>query len=293
MSLLKKSASLLCLLALPVRFVSAVELSLEENRAQRGNIGYIDMQKVFRLFPETARAKENFAEVVRQAEEQLNTRKAEILRLRAELSQLKYDRSESAKTPVPAPPPAPAPAPPAPVLPLPVPAPAAALPPATTSLAGVAVSTDAPIVTTYSSPTSTTVLAASTASLISNLPGLTTQAVAPPLVEPKKGLLAYSDTPAPAISPARFAEIDAKIESKSLELSQKEKSFKEHQNEVEKNLLDLEGRRSEILLGKIHRVVKEVALKEGVSVVVDKGAILYGQDAVDLTDRVLKALKGS
>ena len=69
--------------------------------------------------------------------------------------------------------------------------------------------------------------------------------------------------------------------------------FKEFQSSTEKSLLDLESRKSEILLGKIHKAVQEVARKEGVSVVVDKGSILYGHNAVDLTEKVLRQLKGT
>ena len=61
---------------------------------QRGSIGYIDMQRLFKTFPETSRAKESFEELVRQAEEQLNLRKAEILRMRSELAQLKARHAE-------------------------------------------------------------------------------------------------------------------------------------------------------------------------------------------------------
>src|SRR5687767_11609000 len=79
---------------------AAIELSLEENKAERGNIGYIDMQRLFRTFPETLRARENFEELLRQAEEQLNLRKAEILRLRGELAELRIEREFLAKTPI-------------------------------------------------------------------------------------------------------------------------------------------------------------------------------------------------
>src|SRR5262245_3872943 len=76
----------------------AIELSLEENRAERGNIGFIDTPKLFRQFPETLRAKENFEEIVRQTEDQINLRKVEVLKLRSELSLLRAEREVSAKT---------------------------------------------------------------------------------------------------------------------------------------------------------------------------------------------------
>ncbi|MBI4376341.1 MAG: OmpH family outer membrane protein, partial [Elusimicrobia bacterium] len=91
---------LLSLLLLGGGPVHGIELSLEENRAEHGSIGYVDIKKLFKSFPETVRTKENFEEVVRQAEEQLNVKRVELLRLRNELSQLKIERDFMAKTPM-------------------------------------------------------------------------------------------------------------------------------------------------------------------------------------------------
>lgn len=270
------TALILCVHVTLPRPVGAIELSLEENRAERGNIGYIDMQRLFKAYPETIRAKENFEELVRQAEEQLNLRKVEILRLRNELSQLKIEREFIAKTPLvvsaaPAPAPLPQAAPKAPSA-------------STATLAAPALST------------STAVPAASTSAIAGVLPGFS----APASTEGAKDLPPAVSTAA-AASPAVFtatsnpalAEIDARIALKAQELSQKEEDFKAHQAATEKTLLDLESKKTEIILGKIHKAVQEVARKEGVSVVVDKSSILFGHDAVDLTEKVLKHLKGS
>jgi len=99
--------------------------------------------------------------------------------------------------------------------------------------------------------------------------------------------------PAPAAlpGPSALQELDAKIARAEAELERMQIESREQQAAAEKNLLDLESRKSEILLGKIYRAVQEVARREGVSVIVDKGAILYGHNAVDLTDKVLKYLK--
>lgn len=268
-----KKPALLCLLAcawlLWPPASRAIELSLEENRAQRGNIGYVDMQRIFKLFPETIRAKENFDEVVRQAEEQVNLRKAEIIRTRFEIADLRIQREALAKA-----------APPAPV-PAPV-APPAKPQPALDVL--LSTQTPAPFV------------APSSASLIVNLPGVTTgaalnnssakTATAAPNIPPAPAAAAAP----PASAPGPVGEIDEKIAQKTKDLAQKESDFKAYQAEAERNLLDLESRRTEILLGKIQKTVKEIAHREGVSVVVDKQSILFGHDAVDLTDKVLKAL---
>ncbi|MDE2237010.1 MAG: OmpH family outer membrane protein, partial [Elusimicrobia bacterium] len=87
---------------------SAIELSLEQNKAERGSIGFIDMQRLFQEFPETIQAKEDFKGLVQQAEEQLNLKKTEVLRLRNDLAQLRQQRDSLANAPVPAQAPIPA-----------------------------------------------------------------------------------------------------------------------------------------------------------------------------------------
>ncbi|UPT74062.1 MAG: OmpH family outer membrane protein [Elusimicrobiota bacterium] len=81
--------------SLPAR---AIELSLEENRAERGSVGYVDMQRLFKASPDATRAREGLEELVRQAEERVNGRKAELLKLRQELSTLRIEREELAKS---------------------------------------------------------------------------------------------------------------------------------------------------------------------------------------------------
>ena len=79
----------------------ALEISLEENKAERGNIGYIDLQKVFKLYPETNKAKQSYSEILRQAEEQVNLKKAELLTLRAELESAESELELLEKSPAP------------------------------------------------------------------------------------------------------------------------------------------------------------------------------------------------
>ena len=82
---------------LPLLFASfpstarALEVSLEENRAERGSIGYVDLQRVFQRFPEVQKAKQSFQEIIRQAEDQVNLRKAEVFAVRAEVSKLEIE----------------------------------------------------------------------------------------------------------------------------------------------------------------------------------------------------------
>jgi len=345
----KKTAS--CLLAAAALAAGlaasalALEISLEENKASRGNIGYVDIHKVFHLFPETAKAKQSYQEIVRQAEEQVNLRKAELLTLRAELSRFKLERELLEKTPIPA-------APPEAALPsdiaqstAPRPsasaqsaAPAASTPPQTSAELSISSETRTAGLSEQKSLVSLPGMQASTGTapsapektssndeekepalpplpgtdapqeaekplepLVIDIPGVTEKPIVvdapdtPPTAAPRisedagKGtVLAEDSLKARA---AKLAEFDEKIKARQAELALKEEAFRAHQEQLEKDLLDIENRRSEMLLGKIYDAIREVARESGVSVVVDKSQILFGQDSVDLTDKVVKKLQ--
>ena len=252
--------------------LGAIELALEENRAEHGSIGFVDMQRIFKLFPETTKAKESFEEAVRQAEEEVNLRKAKVLRLRAEIDELKVARAA-----------VPAGAAAAPHLP----GYGLAAPPSastgTVALPGAAVSTNtvtlAPGIHISSAVLNGTTISTGPVTLTSGI--LISSTI----------LNGAAAAQTPTLSPTQ--ELDEKIAQKSQELAQAQSEAKDQQTAVEVNLLDLESHKSEILLGKIYRAIQEVSRREGVGVVVDKSAILYGHNAVDLTDKVLKYLKGS
>jgi Skp family chaperone for outer membrane proteins len=151
--------------------------------------------------------------------------------------------------------------------------------------------------------------------IVINIPGVTEEpvVVAPPEGDAAERAAALAEraeqarrTPAPAISPEQFAyeealrdrqrrraALAAKAAEAQQRLDEAKGKFLLYQRQVESNLIDIESRRSEILLGRIYKAVREVARLEGVSVVVDKSQILYGQGSVDLTDKVIKRLEGS
>jgi Skp family chaperone for outer membrane proteins len=201
---------------LPVAFTaSAIELSLKENRVQNGSIGFVDIQRIYKSFPETIKARENLNELMHQAEDQLNLRKAELLRLRSELSTLKIEREFLARTPI----------------------------------------------------------------LIS-----TTTALVPP---------AQSGNPITPGTIPPLGELNSRIAFKAGEIAQREVAFKEQQSLTEKGLVDIESRKTEMLLNRIHKAIQEVAQREGISVVIDKTNVLFGHETVDLTEKVLQFLRGA
>ena len=89
----------------------------------------------------------------------------------------------------------------------------------------------------------------------------------------------------------KIKDVDARIDVLQRQIVEKDIAFQDYQAKVEADLRVLEKHRVKLLLGKIYDVVQEVAKDEGLSVVEDKKNILFGQDAVDLTDKVLARLK--
>jgi len=420
----RRFAAIVLALGISAAGAGALEISLEENKAERGNIGYIDLQKVFKLYPDTHKAKQSYSEIVRQAEEQINLKRAELMALRAELSKAKLERDLFAKTPIPVMPAAPA-------IPNPVVVSTAAVvePIAISTpvpvVEPIVVSTEAPIIpdiVEISSPTATTPITVaeptkaiaaepvpapvpaptpvpepmpapepmvapepiptpeptpapqptpapkptaapepvreipselrglpgmstplsgqnpappeSDEELIINIPGVTDEpivvnppgedaaaraaAVAEKAQEARNNPITASPKPQAPATPTSLElkappptagwlayeeakrtreehrlALEGKIAELELKIAIAGKSFGAYQKQVEDNLIEIESRRSEILLGKIYKAVREVARESGVSVVVDKSQILYGQGSVDLTDTVIKRLEGS
>jgi Skp family chaperone for outer membrane proteins len=89
----------------------------------------------------------------------------------------------------------------------------------------------------------------------------------------------------------RLLEYDGKIIKIQAEIADKETALMHEHDDADRGLLDVESRKTDQVLARLYRAVSEVARREGVSVVIDKSSILFGQPAVDLTDKVLKYLK--
>lgn len=282
----------------------AIELSLEENRAERGSAGFVDMQRLFKASPDAARAKEGLEELVRQAEELVNAKKAELLHLRQELGTLKIERDELAKStptvvvPVPAPV-----APPTPAL-APALAPAPQMPTIVETLKPSSVAVDTSPVTAAPLPAN---LPGFTGSLTSPLNPTRDRATQPPVAvsTPAAPASASAPTPPIAVTPStapvattgptlaqRLLELDGRIVARQGEIDRLQGALDRERLGAEHTLLDAEGRKTDQVLARLYRAISEVAKREGVSVVVDKSATLYGHPAVDLTDKVLKQLRG-
>jgi Skp family chaperone for outer membrane proteins len=295
---MKRLIFLLLPLLVPLK-AAALELLLEENRGESGTIGYVDIDKVFKEYSGTTGAREEFLAEIKKKEDSVNSKKAVIFALKAEIAKLRQEREfaltlpslldtqRSVEAAVAAAAPRPAPAPstgaaqafnPAPGLPQPSTAAAQAqLPPPAPGPGPDAAAQPAQLSTSTAVPP-------------------------PPPQVPPPGLPGMEGIDMPGIAKVpvthfKFSvstsvpEIDAALFKKEEDLKAREDELRAFQKQSERELLEYESHRSELLLGRIYTALKELAVKEEVSVIVDKRNILYGQNAVDLTDKLLKKLE--
>ena len=99
--------------------------------------------------------------------------------------------------------------------------------------------------------------------------------------------VSFSTTPVSSL-----VALDDRIARAQNRLVAMEAEFQKFQNSAEKEMGAFENRKTEIILGKIYYALRELSVEESISVVVDKKNILYGQKAVDLTDKLLFKLRG-
>jgi Skp family chaperone for outer membrane proteins len=296
MAKMKKLIFLLSLALLPLN-AGALELLLEENRGESGTIGYVDIDKVFKEYSGTTGAREEFLAEIKKKEDALNVRKTAIFTLKAELAKLRQER-EFALT--------------LPSLLETQRSVAEARADANASLAAARAAAEAARIqastdTVTASTDTAAVPLASTDTLPSNIVQPVQPAAAEPAPQQPPQVLPGSlpglggiDMPGIAKVPVslfKFSistsvpEIDAALEKKGAAMLVKEEELRQAQRQSERELLEYESRRTEILLGRIYVALKELAIKEEVSVIVDKRNILYGQNAVDLTEKLLKRLE--
>ncbi|OGR45480.1 MAG: hypothetical protein A2X35_08180 [Elusimicrobia bacterium GWA2_61_42] len=252
---MKKLIFTALLAALPLNG-AALELLLEENRGESGTIGYVDIDRVFKEYSGTTGAREEFIAEIKKKEDAVNARKTAIFTLKAEMAKLRQEREFALTLP--------------------------SLLETQRSVAEAAAQAAAVPASTEPARVSTAAPAA-LAQAAQGLPGM-------------EGI----DMPGVAKVPVnRFKfsvstsvpEIDFALTKKEEDLRTKEDELRIFQRMAERELLEYESHKGEILLGRIYVALKELAVKEEVSVIVDKRNILFGQNAVDLTGKLLKKLE--
>lgn len=89
------------------------------------------------------------------------------------------------------------------------------------------------------------------------------------------------------------ADIEAAVGAREKELEALEAKLRTDQRNTEKALLAQESKKTEAILGRIYFLLRELAVSEGVSVVIDRRSILFGHAAVDLTAKLIEKLENN
>lgn len=82
------------------------------------------------------------------------------------------------------------------------------------------------------------------------------------------------------------------LAKRKAELALLEESLTTARAEAVRALKELEEKQSTRILGRLYKALVAVAEERGISLVVDKSAILYGRDAVDLTEVLNRRVRG-
>ena len=253
----------------------SLELSLESNKAESGTVGYVDIDLVFKKCSLTNQQRDSFKERIKEKEAFINNKKKPLFSLKADISQLKQEKEFALRLPL--------------LL-------------ENQKMLNQLSASSSTLAAIPPDPSTTTVLAdglQNTEVVASTQAQATEIETSSPAIktEPEKPVI---DMPGISNVPLDYfkfsvstsaAIIEEAINKKITELEKARKEISIYRSQAESELLDYESRQTETILGKISVILKELAIKEGVSVVIDKRSILFGNYAVDLTDKLLIELE--
>jgi Skp family chaperone for outer membrane proteins len=246
-------------------------------------IGYIDLQKVFDTYPEKSFAEGDLLREIEKRKRELGQRQALINTLRQQISAdesaLTQGKSGAAVLV------------PTNNVPDQTPAAAPVAPPAASSSTVKASTT--PVVEPYPLEDPLAGLPGHDASTIvervqgsSQLPGMKPEPT-------KKGSLldqmAASNAPVTLAPDAQFA-LQKRIDDDKRLLDRKVAEFRSFRGNAVADMKVLETQKTYGVMSKIYAVLQVLARDEGVTVVLDKSYVLYGEDTVDLSDKLIARL---
>jgi len=259
----------------------AVEIPLESLTPAR--IGYVDLQKVFDTYPEKSFAEGDLLREIEKRKRELGTRQNLIATIRQQIStdQTVLTQAQSGDSvQVPAnnvpdlrpPPPPPPPAPAASTTTVKTSTTVAVEPyPMEDPLAGLP---------GHDSGTLPEHAQGST-----QLPGMKDNG--------GKGILktlAASSTPAP-LSPDAISALQKRIDANKKLLERQIVDFKNFRGNAVADMKVLQTQKTYDVMSKIYAVLQTLARDEGVTLVMDKAYVLYGEDTVDLSDKLIQRLQ--
>ncbi len=202
---LKKSFAAAAFLLLSGATVFALDIPLNGGGGGEShggaNIGYVDLDKIFQLYPQTQAAKEDYAKQLKKKRDQLASKESELADLETRLSVLESTIKQGASAPA--------------------------------------------------------------------IEGSTSAATEDPT-----------------------ASVNQSVGNMRTQLTDKKAELEELRKQAKTDLAAFENQQSQIILGKIYQALRDVAIEQQVTVVVDKSSILYGDATIDLTDKLQQRVRG-
>ncbi len=237
----------------------SIEISLEENKAESGTVGYVDIVKIFNRF--AVDYKKGFDKAVGEKQKIVDDRKVELNFFKAQKEKLNFEY-QIAKM----------------------------YEDYNKALAAVlAQSSDVSTNTTVSNSTDTVLESVKSSSETVSVSTEQKNIEAPYIIMPGVGKITLSNYKFSFSSST--VEIEKEISNLDKKISDIEKNLSELKSKFDDELSKKAAKDNEYVLKKIYNAIEEVARSEGVSVVVDKKNILFGRKTVDLTDKVIKKLE--
>jgi Skp family chaperone for outer membrane proteins len=94
------------------------------------------------------------------------------------------------------------------------------------------------------------------------------------------------------VSPGSVAAVNESLLQREKTLTEKEAELERARLSTVKELTAFEEDRSLQIMGKLYKALIQLAEEQGLTLVVDKRSILYGQAAMDLTERLRRRVRG-
>ncbi len=265
--------------------LTAVEIPLESLTPAR--VGYVDLQKVFDTYPEKSFAEGDLLREIEKRKRTLGQKQSLINTLRQQITAdeaaLTQGRNGTAVlvptnnvpdlTPAPAPVPAPAPS---------------------ASTSTVKTSTAAPVVEPYPLEDPLAGLPGHDASAIAERIQGSTQLPGMKEDTKKKGSLldqlAAGSGPV-VLTPEAQAALQKRVDDNKRLVERQIAEFKNFRGNAVADMKVLQTQKTYGVMSKIYAVLQTLARDEGVTVVLDKSYVLYGEDTVDLSDKLIQRLQ--
>jgi len=277
----------------------AVEIPLESLTPVR--IGYVDLQKVFDAYPEKAFAEGDLLKEIQKRKRELSRRQNEINVYRQQIAadQSVLDQAKSGKAVVVSPNMiaqlAAAEALAAPVPAAPARNDASQVNKSSSSateaypsddpllgLPGHELTKDADVKTAAAlpgmQPSSATLSASSLAG------------TAPTTSTPLLDQLASAAAPV-QLNPEALAALQKRVDDNRKALDRKTLEFRDFRSKALEDMKTLQTQKTYDVMSKIYAILQSLARDESVTVVLDKAYVLYGEDSVDLTDKLMSQLQ--